>query len=43
MKKSRYSVVISPKISGVQKWNFLGIISEEILNEEVTTPLAPPA
>jgi hypothetical protein len=26
--------VISPKISGVQKWNFLGIISEEILNEE---------
>jgi hypothetical protein len=26
--------VISPKISDVQKWNFLGIISEEILNEE---------
>ena len=28
--------VIPPKISGVHKWNFLGKISEEILNEEWT-------
>ena len=28
--------VIPPKISGVQKWNFLGKISEEIFDEDST-------
>ena len=29
-------MVIPPKISGVQKWNFLGKISEEIFDEDST-------
>ena len=29
-------LVIPPKISGVQKWNFLGKISEEIFDEDST-------
>ena len=29
-------MVIPPKISGVQKWNFLGKISEELFDEERT-------
>ena len=33
---SKHALVIPPKIIGVQKWNFLGKISEEIFDEERT-------
>jgi hypothetical protein len=31
-----FARVIPPKISGVQKWNFLGKISEDIYDEDST-------